>query len=94
VDVRPVGIQQWAWYMLADHPVTATRPQRHFFPHAPVGRKADYLLVDRSRRRPADAAGALRLSNSRFALYLMKPSVPGPDRSSRKLVEPKSSAGD
>jgi hypothetical protein len=93
VDVRPVGVQQWAWYMLADHPVTATRPPRYFYPHAPVGRKADYLLVNRSRGRPADADGAPRLSNARFALYRIKASVPGPDRSSRKQVIPPASSG-
>jgi len=88
VDVSPRGVQQWAAYMLADHPVTASDPQRDFFPYPPVGRKADYLLVNRPPRRPGDAAGSPLLSNRRFELYRMRADVPGRDRSSRRLVDP------
>jgi hypothetical protein len=93
VDVAPVGVQQWSWYMLASHPVSATHSLREFYPYAPISRKADYLLVNRSRRRPGDASGPPVLSNSKFALYRMKADVPGPDRSSRKQVTPKESSG-
>ena len=88
VDVSPRGVQQWAAYMLADHPVTASHPQRDFFPYPRVGRKADYLLVNRRPRRPRDAAGPALLSNGRFELYRVRADVPGPDRSSRRLVDP------
>jgi hypothetical protein len=92
VDVTPVGVQQWSWYMLSPHPVSATNPLRYFFPYAPISRKADYLLVNRARRRPRDAAGPPLLSNLDFALYRMKPDLPGPDRSSRRQVIPKGSS--
>jgi hypothetical protein len=87
VDVTPIGVQQWAWYMLADHPVSATRPLTEFFPFPPIGRKADYLLVNRDGR-PRDAAGAPVLENRAFALYRMRADVPGPDLSSRAQYDP------
>jgi hypothetical protein len=93
VDVTPVGVQQWAWYMLADHPVSATHPLRKFYPYPPISRKADFLLVNRPGREPRDAAGPPILSNTTFALYRMKASVPGPDRSSRRQVIPTASSG-
>ena len=88
VDVAGYGRQQWAWYMLAEHPVSSLSPLLDFFPHAPVGRKADYLLVDNERRAPADASGAPVFSNGSFALYRMRPGVPGPDVSSRRMIDP------
>lgn len=91
VDVVPVGVQQWSWYMFAAHPVSSTHPLRAFYPYAPVSRKADYVLITRKQRRPIDAAGRPVLSNSEFLLYRMKRSVPGPDRSSRKQVTPSGS---
>ena len=88
VDVTPIGVQQWAYYMLSKHPLTASHPLRAFFPYPPVGRKADYLLVNRRPRPPRDAAGAPVLENRDFALYRMRAGVPGPDRSSRRMVDP------
>ena len=88
VDVKEYGRQQWAWYMLADHPVSSLNPLLDFFPHAPVSRKADYLLVDRPRRPPADASGGPLFSNAFFALYRMRPDIPGPDVSSRRMIDP------
>ncbi len=84
VDIRPYGAQQWAGYMLAPHPLTALDPLRKFFPYPPVGRKADYLLTNRffSSR---DVQGPPLFENRRFVLYRLKPSVPGPDRSSIEL---------
>jgi hypothetical protein len=94
VDVTPIGVQQWAGYMLSEHPLSASRPLRLFFPHPPVGRKADYLLVNRGPRRPADAAGRPVLRNGQFDLYRMRANVPGRDVSSRKLVDPQLARGD
>lgn len=88
VDVAPVGVQEWAGYMLAEHPQSASAPLLFFFPHPPVGRKADYLLVNRGPRRPADAAGGPVLENRDFALYRIRRDVPGRDVSSRRLVDP------
>lgn len=86
VDVLPFGVQQWAWYMLHEHPLTASDPLREFFPHPPVGRRADYLLVNAGG--PPDATGRPLLANRDFRLYRIHPSVPGPDRSSRRMVQP------
>lgn len=92
VDVTPTGVQQWAGYMLSDHPLSASDPLRFFFPHPPVGRKADYLLVNEDRTRPRDGLGPPLLSNRRFSLYEMDPEVPGPDVSSQRMVDPQLTA--
>jgi len=92
VDVTPTGVQQWAGYMLSEHPLSASDPLRIFFPHPPVGRKADFLLANADRARPPDAVGPPVHSNRRFALYRMDPAVPGPDVSSRRMVDPPLSA--
>lgn len=94
VDVTPTGVQQWADYMLAAHPLSASDPLREFFPHPPVGRKADYLLVNSDVPRPLDASGPPRLSNRRFSLYRIDPDLPGPDVSSRRMVDPPPSVTD
>ena len=87
VDVRPYGLQQWAGYMLSPHPLTATDPLTKFFPHPPIGRRADFLLVN--RRKPArDADGPPVRENETFALYRMRRDVPGPETASRELVDP------
>jgi hypothetical protein len=88
VDIAAYGFQQWAWYMLADRPVSSLSTLLDFFPHAPLSRKADYLLVDNRARPPRDAAGAPLRENRSFALYRMRPDVPGPDVSSRRMIDP------
>ena len=88
VDVTPIGMQQWAWYMMADRPLTAADPLLLFFPYAPKGRKADYLVVNRAIGRPPGAAGAALHSNRDYALYEMRPDAPGPDVSSRAMIDP------
>jgi hypothetical protein len=94
VDVTPVGVQEWAGYMLSEHPQSASHPLLYFFPHQPVGRKADYLVVNRSPRHPRDAvAGPPLLENREFQLYRLRPDLPGRDVSSRKLVDPQLQAG-
>lgn len=88
VDIAAYGLQQWAWYMLAERPVSSLAPLLDFFPHAPLSRKADYLLVDNRARPPRDAAGPSLRENKSFALYWMAPGVPGPDVSSRRMIDP------
>ena len=88
VDIEAVGKQQWAWYMLADRPVTASAPLLGFFPYAPQGRKADYLIVDRTAGRPADAKGRALKSNRDYVLYRMRSDVPGPEVASRRMIDP------
>jgi hypothetical protein len=65
----------------------ASDPLLKFFPHPPIGRRADLLLVNRGAR-PRDALGPPLRANDQLALYRMRPDVPGPDRSSRVLVDP------
>ena len=93
VDVTPTGVQQWAGYMLSALPLSASDPLRLLFPHPPVGRKADFLLVNQDLARPLDALGPPVRSNSRFVLYRMDPEVSGPDVSSRRMVDPPLSVG-
>ena len=88
MDIEAVGKQQWAWYMLADRPVTASTPLLGFFPYAPKGRKADYLVVDRAASRPPDADGRALASNSDYVLYRMRSDVPGPSVASRHMIDP------
>lgn len=88
VDVTPTGVQQWAGYMLSEHPLSASDPLRLFFPHPPVGRKADFVVLNSDRPRPADAQGAPLLTNRRFSLYRLDPDLPGRDLSSRRMVDP------
>jgi hypothetical protein len=89
LDIPPTGVQLWAAYMLHTHPLSAALPvYRTTYPHVPRGRKADYVLVQASQPRPADAVGAPVLRSGEFSLYRMNPTVPGPDRSSRTRIQP------
>ncbi|HZI90153.1 MAG TPA: hypothetical protein VFD31_00830 [Thermoleophilaceae bacterium] len=88
VDIAAYGKQQWAWYMLADRRVTSSAPLLGFFPYAPKGRKADYLIVDRHTGRPPDADGRALHSNRAYVLYRMRRDVPGPDVASRRMIDP------
>jgi hypothetical protein len=94
IDVPPSGYQLWARHMLHERPLSASRPLRGtIFPHPPHGRKADFVLSP-AGRRPRDADGAPILRNRAYSLYRMKASVPGPDISSRRLVDTSSKALD
>ena len=86
IDVPPSGWQLWADYMLHDHPLSALAPLGIFFPHPPVGRKADYALTFRPQPRPADAFGRPVQQNGQYELWRLRPSVPGPDVSHRGLI--------
>ncbi|PZR66801.1 MAG: hypothetical protein DLM63_08255 [Solirubrobacterales bacterium] len=96
LDVEPGGRQLWAAYMLAPHPLCSQEPLVNTsYPHVPVSRKADYIVVD---MRPAggqiarttppfDAVGSPLRSNGEFALYRENATVPGPDACSRLRVQ-------
>ena len=91
VDVLPPGAQQWAWYMLSEHPISASAPELGFFPYPAIGRKADYQLNNRPQpgtAPPGEAAGPPVLENRDFVLYRMRADVPGPDVSSRAQYDP------
>ena len=93
VDVTPIGVQQWAGYMLSEHPQSASDPLLDFFPHPPVGRKADFVVLNADLPRPSDAEGAPLFINARFALYRLDPDLPGRDVSTRELVDPQLAGG-
>jgi hypothetical protein len=87
LDVEP-GPQLWVAYMLAGQPLCSQLPiLGTSYPHVPVSRKADYVLVQRPLRKPFDAAGPPLMANSAYQLYRMRPGVPGPDRCSRAMVQ-------
>ena len=97
LDVLPDGNQLWAAYMLEDHPISASYPLvGTTFPYAPPGRKADYILADgRIRVIPwPDADGPPIFDNGQFRVYRMRRDVPGPDTSSKRLVDNLSPAFD
>lgn len=88
IDVPPSGYQLWAMYYLARHRLSSTRPIGAFYPYPPIGRRADYVLVERPDGEPGDATGPPVRFNAQFALYRLKATLPGPDVSSRRMVEP------
>ena len=90
IDVPHGGDHLWAGYMLSEHPLTTVAPLvGTTYPSIPAGRKADFIVADvRLALRPwPDSAGAPLFENERFRIYRMRPDVPGPDRSSRRMVE-------
>ena len=87
IDVPPNGIQLWTMYMFKDHPLSSTKPLGGFFPYPTLSRKADYVIAERNQPRPTDASGTPLLSNGQFELWRMNPAVPGPDLSSRHLID-------
>jgi len=56
------------------------------YPHVPISRAADYVLVDEDWRTPFDAAGPPLMRLDRYELFRLKPSLPGGDRCSRRMV--------
>ncbi len=87
IDVLAGGYQLWVTYMFKDHPLSALDPLGGFFPHPPYGRKADYVIASTDEPRPTDATGPPLRHNAQFVLWRMNPSVPGPDVSSRQLLD-------
>lgn len=84
----PPGAQLWVAYMMSSRPLCSERPLlATSYPHVPVSRRADYVLVRRGRPRPRDAAGPPLRRNFEFRLYRARPRIPGPDRCSRRMVQ-------
>jgi hypothetical protein len=95
VDMLLDGRQLWAAYMLNEHPLSTLNPLTGAtFPSIPVGRKADYIVAD--SRIPVspwpDSEGPPLFDNGQFRLYRMRAGVPGPDLSSKLMVDPLSEA--
>jgi hypothetical protein len=87
IDVPPTGYQLWVTTMFKDHPLSAVDPLGDFFPHPPVGRKADYVIAEYDVPPPAHTIGPPLLHNAQFTLWRMDPNAPGLDTSSRALID-------
>jgi hypothetical protein len=86
LDVQP-GAQLWAAYMLAAHPLCSQRPlDDTSYPHVPLSRAADYVLV-RYVRKPFDAVGQPLRNNREYQLYRLRPGLPGTDRCSQRMIQ-------
>jgi hypothetical protein len=87
LDMPADGRMLWAGNMLSGQPLCSQRPVLETsYPHVPVSRAADYVLVDDDWRKPFDAVGAPLMTLDRYALYRLRAGLPGGDRCSRKMV--------
>lgn len=87
LDMPADGRQLWAGIILSGQPLCSQRPVLETsYPHVPVSRKADYVLVDDDWRKPFDAVGPPVLTLDRYLLYRMRADVPGPSLCSRKMT--------
>jgi hypothetical protein len=87
LDVPADGRMLWMGNMLSGQPLCSQRPLLNTsYPHVPISRAADYVLVDKDWRRPIDAVGAPVRNLERYLLYRLRPGLPGGDRCSRKMV--------
>jgi hypothetical protein len=87
LDAGQNGWELWSMYMFSDHRLSAVNPVGGFFPHPVISYKADYVVVLRSQRKPRDAIGAPLFTNSTYELFRLNPNIPGPDWSSRRLID-------
>jgi hypothetical protein len=87
LDMPADGRMLWAGIILAGQPLCSQRPvMETSYPHVPVSRAADYVLVDKDWRKPFDAVGAPVMTLERYQLFRLRPNLPGGDRCSRKMV--------
>ena len=88
LDMTADGSQLWAGYMLSGQPLCSQRPLTGTsYPHVPLSRAADYVLVEDDLRKPFDAVGPPVMTLERYVLYRLRPGLPGGDRCSRKMVQ-------
>jgi len=91
VDVLPDGRQFWVSYMLNEHPLSSPIPRTGTtFPYMPFGRKADFIVADNRIKDVdpwPDSEGPPLFENGNFRIYRMRAGVPGPDRSSKRMVD-------
>ena len=93
LDVPPTGEQLWVAYMLHERPLSSLVPViGTSYPAIPYSRRADYVLAADEIPRPDVARGEPILRNAEYRLYRMRP-VPGPDRSSRRRIQPELGSG-
>jgi MFS family permease len=88
LDMTADGRQLWAGYMLSGQPLCSQRPLMNTsYPHVPISRGADYVLVDEDLIKPFDAVGPPVMTLDRYVLYRLRPGLPGGDRCSREMVQ-------
>jgi len=87
LDIPADGRMLWAGIILSGQPLCSQRPVLETsYPHVPVSRAADYVLVDDDWLKPFDAVGAPVMTLDRYQLFRLRPGRPGGDRCSRKMV--------
>ncbi|HWC27403.1 MAG TPA: hypothetical protein VG474_12525 [Solirubrobacteraceae bacterium] len=88
LDMPADGRMLWAGILLGGQPLCSQRPvMETSYPHVPVSRAADYVVVDRDWRKPFDAVGPPLMTLERYQLFALKPGLPGGDRCSRRMVQ-------
>ncbi|MEA2218644.1 MAG: hypothetical protein QOJ35_1270, partial [Solirubrobacteraceae bacterium] len=87
LDMPADGRMLWAGNMLSGQPLCSQRPLLNTsYPHVPISREADYVLLDKDWRKPFDAVGPPVMTLDRYELFRLRPGLPGGDRCSRKMV--------
>ena len=88
LDMNPDGRMLWAGYLLSGQRLCSQRPVLDTdYPHLPISRAADYVLVDRDLRKPSDAVGPLVTRVTSYDVYRLRPNLPGGDRCSLRMVQ-------
>jgi len=88
LDIPSDGRMLWAGILLGGQPLCSQKPvMETSYPHVPVSRAADYVLVDRDWRKPFDAVGGSLMTIERYQLFRLKPGLAGGDRCSRQMVQ-------
>ena len=84
----PGNAQIWVNYFLSGQPTCSQTPLVGTqYPHVPYSRRADYVVVDAERGRPADAVGPRLGTTGDFDLYRLRAGLPGPEACSRQMVQ-------
>lgn len=87
LDMPADGRMLWAGIVMSGQPLCSQRPLLNTsYPHVPISRAADYVLVDKDWRKPFDAVGGPVMNLDRYFLYHLRPDLPGGDRCSREDV--------
>jgi hypothetical protein len=82
------NLQIWVNYFLSGQPTCSQTPLIGTqYPHVPYSRRADYVVADARRPRPADAVGPRLGTTGDFDLYRLRAGLPGPEVCSRQMVQ-------
>jgi hypothetical protein len=88
LDIPADGHMLWAGILLAGQPLCAQKPvMETSYPHVPVSRAADYVLVDNDLHKPFDAIGAPVMTLERYKVFRLRPGLAGGDRCSHRMVQ-------